>query len=243
MPSPLRMKNFKAMRNLWLAFFILTFLVSGCSVNFQFPPGKATRSGVYHTVQKGETLWRISKTYNVSVAAIKQANGLKSDEIESGQRLLIPGTKTTKTIQSPPRTGRPPKPSVIIKPTAKKATGTPIFSWPITGRIISTNEEAKRDKRVAIEGKTGETITTSRAGQVFFLGETKVYSSTLIVDHLDGFYSVYGGDILITVHEGEILAKDSTIGKMASDKEKPVIFFEIRRGTEPVNPLNYLNKR
>ena len=169
---------------------------------------------------------------------------MKSDEIEVGRRLLIPRAGKTKKIPPAPlpRVGQPPKPSVIIKPVPKKTTGTPAFSWPLSGKVLSTSEEAEREKKIGIEGKPEETITTARAGQVFFIGETKGYASTLIVDHRDGFYSVYGGDIEITVHKEEILAKNGIIGKMSSTREKPKLFFEIRRGSEPVNPLNYLNK-
>jgi murein DD-endopeptidase MepM/ murein hydrolase activator NlpD len=241
------MKNFKTNRNLWLVFFILTLLVSGCSFKFSLNPAKTTPSGVYHTVQKGETLWRISQAYNSSVPAIKNANNLKSDEVEIGRRLLIPHAKKAKKISPPApspsrRVGQPPKPSVIIKPVPRKIIGEPVFSWPLSGKVLSSAEEAEREKKLTIEGKPGETIITSRAGQVFFIGKTKGYSSTLVVDHLDGFYSVYGGDIEITVSKGEILAKNGIIGKMASTREKPKLFFEVRRGTEPVNPLNYLNK-
>jgi len=231
-------------KNLWLVFFILTILVSGCSFKFSLNPVETTSSGIYHLVRKGETLWRISQAYNSSVTAIKNANNLKNDEIEINQRLLIPHAKKTKKIppSPPPRVGQPPKPSVIIKPVPKKITGAPIFSWPLSGKILSTAEETEREKKISIEGKAGETIITSRAGQVFFVGETKGYSFTLIVDHLDGFYSVYGGDIEITVRKGEMLAKNGIIGKMVSTREKPKLFLEIRRGTEPVNPLNYLDK-
>jgi len=200
-------------------------------------------------VQKGETLWRISHAYNSSVSAIKNANNLKSDEIEVGQRLLIPHAKKTKTIpppppppSPPPQIGQPPKPLAIIKPVPKRTTEAPVFSWPVSGKVLSTAEEAEREGKISIEGKPGETIITSRAGQVFFTGETKGYSSTLIVDHLDGFYSVYGGDIDIMVHKGETLKENGIIGKMVSTREKPKLFFEIRRGAEPMNPFNYLRK-
>ena len=231
-------------KNLWLVFFILTFLVSGCSFKFSLSPAKTTPSGVYHTVQKGETLWRISQAYNSSVSTIKNANNLKSDEIEAGQRLLIPRAKSVKKVPSSTQT-RPPRPSKapIIKPVPKRTIGAPIFSWPLTGKVLSTAEEAEREKRISIEGKPGERITTSRAGQTFFTGETKGYSSTVIVDHLDGFYSVYGGDIEITVHKGDKLIENGIMGKMSSTREKPKLFFEIRRGTEAVNPFNYLIKK
>ncbi|MCX5641898.1 MAG: LysM peptidoglycan-binding domain-containing protein [Candidatus Omnitrophica bacterium] len=228
----------------WLFLFILAFFTSGCSLKFSLNPAETRPSGIYHTVQKSETLWRISQAYSSSVSDIKNANNLKGDEIEVGQRLLIPhATKIRKvTPNVTPQVGRPPKPAVIIKPVPKIRTEAPIFSWPISGKVISSSEDAEREKKISLEGKPEEKIRTTRSGQVFFTGKTRGYSSTIIVDHLDGFYSVYGGDIEITVRKGEILAKNGIIGNMVSTREKPTLFFEIRRGTEPMNPLNYLNK-
>jgi len=52
---------------------------------------EVTRGDVFHEVGPGETLWRISKMYDVSVQDIAKANDLKNIEaLEKGQRLLIP---------------------------------------------------------------------------------------------------------------------------------------------------------
>ena len=49
------------------------------------------RHDIFHTVSPGETLWRISKMYDVEIGTITKANNLKSDsKIVMGQRLLIP---------------------------------------------------------------------------------------------------------------------------------------------------------
>jgi membrane-bound lytic murein transglycosylase D len=42
-----------------------------------------------HTVRKGETLSQISRRYGVSVAHLKSSNGLRSDRLRVGQRLII----------------------------------------------------------------------------------------------------------------------------------------------------------
>ncbi|WP_299016232.1 glucosaminidase domain-containing protein [uncultured Polaribacter sp.] len=43
----------------------------------------------YHTVQKGETLYAISRKYNISINLLKQINNLKNNDIAIGQKLLI----------------------------------------------------------------------------------------------------------------------------------------------------------
>jgi D-gamma-glutamyl-meso-diaminopimelic acid endopeptidase CwlS/peptidoglycan endopeptidase LytF/peptidoglycan endopeptidase LytE len=50
---------------------------------------KVAQTYVLHTVKKGETLYKISKTYNVSIANLKTLNGLKSDTVSIGQVLKI----------------------------------------------------------------------------------------------------------------------------------------------------------
>jgi len=44
---------------------------------------------VYHTVNKGETLFKIHKKYKVSLANLKAWNGLKSDAVKVGQKLIV----------------------------------------------------------------------------------------------------------------------------------------------------------
>jgi len=52
------------------------------------PPGPTRQE--YHTVGRGETLWSISRRYGVSVASLKQENGLNVDSIQVGETLRLP---------------------------------------------------------------------------------------------------------------------------------------------------------
>ncbi len=59
-----------------------------------------------HTVQSGDTLWKLSQRYGVSITAIKSANNYWSDVIRLGQRLIIPtGSVDTGTSQPPSNNG------------------------------------------------------------------------------------------------------------------------------------------
>ncbi|MCX7697249.1 MAG: LysM peptidoglycan-binding domain-containing protein [Bacteroidales bacterium] len=62
-----------------------TTYVSQNQPSIKISTGKIT----YHTVQKGETLWKISQLYGVSVADIKKVNNLSSDQLQVGQKLKI----------------------------------------------------------------------------------------------------------------------------------------------------------
>jgi len=53
------------------------------------PPATATQEVVYHTVEKGQTMFRISKLYNVSIEQIQQWNGLTDVTVKEGQKIKI----------------------------------------------------------------------------------------------------------------------------------------------------------
>ncbi len=56
---------------------------------------KKSAAPITHKIRKGESLSTISKKYGVSIAAIKQANGMKSDALRAGKTLKIPAKGTT----------------------------------------------------------------------------------------------------------------------------------------------------
>ena len=53
----------------------------------------------YYIVKRGDTLWSIAKKYNVSVADLKNANGLTTSTLKIGQTLIIP-TEDKKSIEN-----------------------------------------------------------------------------------------------------------------------------------------------
>ncbi|HYR09048.1 MAG TPA: LysM peptidoglycan-binding domain-containing protein, partial [Longimicrobium sp.] len=50
-------------------------------------PRRGTRS---HVVQAGETLFGIARRYGVTVEAIRRANQMETDQVRTGQRIVIP---------------------------------------------------------------------------------------------------------------------------------------------------------
>jgi len=54
------------------------------------PTTSGGKDGKEYVVQKGDTLSTIARTHGTSVAALKKANNLASDDLKVGQKLLIP---------------------------------------------------------------------------------------------------------------------------------------------------------
>ena len=83
---------------------LLALLSAACVTSPAPRPRTQARpaTGVEHTVQKGESLWKISRAYGVSIEMIALANEMGSNSrIDIGQKLFIPGATKVRSTSSP----------------------------------------------------------------------------------------------------------------------------------------------
>ena len=98
---------------------ILLFVVFALSCQFVIG-----QNVVNHEVKAGETLYSLSKKYNVSVQAIQSANNLTSESIRAGQVLTIPSA--SQVVNSVPSTAITPINSAQGIPTSTVVSAKPI---------------------------------------------------------------------------------------------------------------------
>lgn len=191
---------------------------------------------VRHAVRPGETLWSIAKAYNVDLDELARANAIKdTGSIEKGQILVIPSRGA----------GRPA--ARTAKRPAYVAARSPIsFIWPVNGRIIavfgSTTDKVV-NKGVDIGAGEGTSVIAARAGKVVFCDDyLKGFGKTVIIDHADGYQTVYSYNSDITVKVGDTVRQRDVIAKVGSSgrAKEPMLHFEIRRNGEPQDPQRYL---
>jgi lipoprotein NlpD len=224
-------------RSLQIGFVIGILFLAGCAtvrkppvVIGPPPQGKkeAQSKGVYHKVRKGETIWRIAKTYKVSVEDVIRANHIpNAASIEENQLLLIPGVDAVENVIS--------------------SSGTPgkdvEFAWPARGKVVSYFEDRKGayfNRGIDIRLSDEDAVKASREGRVVFADHLAGYGYAVILDHADGFYTVYGHNDKILVGLGDYVFRGETIATPARDGSQALVHFEIRKGDDPSNPLYYL---
>jgi len=192
--------------------------------------------GVYHTVKKGETLESIAKQYKVDVSAIIECeyNHLREPyELTVGQKLIVPGGK---------KPYRPRVVHVYTGPIPKGAAkGTGHFVWPTTGVI--TQKFWARHKAIDIGNVAGTPIVASDSGYVVKTGWSEYgYGKYVVIDHGNGFQTLYAHLSVILVEPGQSVAKGQKIGLMGSTgwSTGPHLHFEIRYHGVQRNPFGYL---
>ena len=129
-------------RSPWVGCALL-LLLGGCSV-----AGIFRKPGVYHTIQPGETLYRIARTYRVDLDELVKANHIADfRRIVAGTRLFVP--RAVQVLKVPPRRKR----------TAQVSRKTP--TWP--GRRNVVRESSKRSSsRSRVTSTAPRTVKPSK---------------------------------------------------------------------------------
>jgi murein DD-endopeptidase MepM/ murein hydrolase activator NlpD len=195
-------------------------------------------TGVTHTVEKGETLWRISQLYNVPVAVITEVNHLTGQTIRAGERLFIPfGSLAAGTVGYAGRTT-----SQILFPGVSSRA----FLRPVEGRVVTRFGDIRGDvmtKGIEILTTENAPVIASKEGTVSFESDSvKGYGRMIIIDHAGGYQTVYAFNSNNLVAKGERVragARIASAGTSGRTKD-PMLHFEIRRNHEPVDPESLL---
>jgi murein DD-endopeptidase MepM/ murein hydrolase activator NlpD len=131
---------------------------------------------------------------------------------------------------------------------AAEATGAlPTFRWPVRGKVITsygakTNGKANDGINLAVP--EGTPVKAAEDGVVAYSGnELKGYGNLVLVRHTNGYVTAYAhaSELMVkrgdTIKRGQIIAKSGQSGEVGS----PQLHFEIRKGSSPVDPLQFLN--
>lgn len=217
------------------------------------------KEGVFHVVEKGQTLFRISLTYRVSMASLMEANRLASPStLYVGQRLFIPGANAVLKVE--PYRGLTRKErkeaerSLLSEdrpeaefPKKLEASRRPLydFIWPIVGPINSPYgpRRGRLHTGIDIGSSRYQEVKATADGEVIYVRRSKKgLGNAVFVRHGEGFSSVYAHLSLIIVQEGESVRQGQPIGGVGAtgNVTGPHLHFEIRYKDRPVNPRDFL---
>jgi murein DD-endopeptidase MepM/ murein hydrolase activator NlpD len=214
---------------------LLALLGSGCA--------HRPEDGVVHVLRPGETLYRISRYYDVPVRDIVRANRIEDvSDIPTGARLFIPGAR-----RSPPKgsialarlTPNAPDPAALAQREAALD-----FVWPVRGTLSSRYgwRGGERHEGIDISARSGTKIRAAEAGRVILSGRLGGYGRVVIVKHAGHYSTVYAHNRKNRVEKGAFVEKGQVIGEVGSsgNASGPHLHFEIRRRREPQDPLGFL---
>ncbi|MDA8433811.1 MAG: peptidoglycan DD-metalloendopeptidase family protein [Nitrospiraceae bacterium] len=122
--------------------------------------------------------------------------------------------------------------------------------WPVSGRIVipyGTQRDPQFNTPVFRNGVHIETAPDSEAkavheGKVIFAEWFKGFGQLVIVNHGNGYHTLYGNLSEIFSHVGDIIKEHQVIGKVGTSgiMNAPGLYFEIRYKGKPLDPAQWL---
>jgi septal ring factor EnvC (AmiA/AmiB activator) len=132
------------------------------------------------------------------------------------------------------------------KPFAQRKGRLP---WPASGRIREKFGDSRaagglRWTGVLIDAKSGQDVQAVARGRVAFADWLRGYGLLIIIDHGDGYMSLYGHNQSLFKEIGEWAEEGETIATVGSSggKARSQLYFELRHKGKPVNPARWCRR-
>ena len=194
--------------------------------------------GIYHQVGGGDTIEGIASTFKTDAQGIIDfpLNNLDPENpiIQAGQWLVVPGgTKPfiPRTVTAYSYSGLAPADATI---------GSGNFGWPASGDISSGFESYH--PAIDIAAYVGAPVLAADGGYVVVAGWDNLFGYHIVIDHGNGYQTLYAHLQSYYVEAGVNVTKGQQIGEMGStgNSTGPHLHFEVRQGTVQRNPYGFL---
>jgi murein DD-endopeptidase MepM/ murein hydrolase activator NlpD len=191
-------------------------------------------TGVVHKVRDGETVYSIAKKYKTDAQKIvnfpfNDFADLDTFALNVGQTLIVPDG----VVQEAP--------AIIIPAPSVFAGGSGQFMWPTNGVI--TQYPIWYHMALDIASPSMPPVSASDDGVVVLVKYLKYdYGQHVMIDHGNGYQTLYGHLSEIYVSVGQKVSRGTVIGRMGSTGRSTGthLHFEIRRNGVTMNPLSFL---
>lgn len=191
--------------------------------------------GLLHNVAASESLEGLSARYQVAVEDILDVNDLESATLIAGQQLFIPGAK-------------------MDAQSLQRAMGE-LFIWPLSGNYRITSRFGYRldpftgvpssHTGIDLAMAQGTPIKAAMSGKIAVVGYTNVYGNYVIIDHENGYQTLYAHlQKPAPVKKGQRVAQGTRIGALGNTgySTGPHLHFTVYKNGRLIDPETVLKK-
>ena len=137
-----------------------------------------------------------------------------------------------------------PLPGDITQPVQSFSSSAAGFIWPLNGPVTSYfgPRWGRMHEGIDIDGTTGQPLVASKAGRVILAAPYSGYGNAVIVDHGDGFSTLYAHMSAFAVSNGTVVSQGQTVGYVGCTGSctGDHTHFEIRDNGVAQDPMAYL---
>ncbi|WP_395020000.1 peptidoglycan DD-metalloendopeptidase family protein [Dongia sp.] len=125
-------------------------------------------------------------------------------------------------------------------------TGKGPFVWPVQGKVIGafgSSKDGMKNDGINIAAPNGAPVVAAADGTIAYAGnELRGFGNMILIRHEGGYVTAYAHNASLLVKKGDKVKRGQTIARVGQTGAVfgPQLHFEIRKGTQPVDPLSFL---
>lgn len=201
--------------------------------------------------EKEQALGQDAKALETLLANLRAAAArAEAERRAAARRAAAEKAASERAARQAAAEGRPP-PATKVPPAVASAPAPKVggLGWPLSGNLLARYGGKLPDGRtssgVLIGAPAGSTVTAVADGTVVFSDWMTGYGMILIVDHGNGYMSLYAHNDTLLKDAGARVSRGDAVAKVGNSGGQGVtaLYFELRRGGQPVNPDSWLQRR
>ncbi|WP_417690527.1 murein hydrolase activator EnvC family protein [Pseudidiomarina sp.] len=120
------------------------------------------------------------------------------------------------------------------------------MSWPTQGNVQRIFGRSRSGgvkwKGILIDAAEGSPVKAIADGRVIYANWMRGFGLLLVLDHGDGYMSLYGHNQTLLPNVGEVVRRGEEVARVGQSggRESPALYFEIRLKGDPVNPTQWV---
>ena len=187
--------------------------------------------------QQARALDELSRRVATRSQALKelQANAASLED------LLV---RLKRALKTPATTTRPSSSATTPRVQGLFASLRGHLPWPTTGHVAAHFGESRvggmRWNGLLIETEGHAQIHAPAEGRVIYAEWLPGLGLLVILEHGDGYISLYGHNERVMKEVGDRVMSGEVLATSGDDNSHPTLYFEIRQGTHPIDPLPWL---
>jgi len=213
---------------------------NGLEPPYALAPGRELRLPPprVHTVARNESFEDVAQRYDMDPRSLALLNRMQPPyRLRQGDRIVLPAMARANEPE-------PPAP-VQQRARAPGINASARFVMPLDGELVThfgAQPGGVRIDGVEIAGREGAVIRAAGDGDVVYAGaDLEAYGTLVLVRHADNYVTAYGHARRAVVREGQHVRAGQQVGELGPRADGPPrLLFQVRRGSEAVDPVPLL---